>query len=277
MLARKNNAGFTLIELITTMVLIAIIATSVSKYLGTSAELIISHAEREQLIGQGRFIIERMNREVRNAAPNSARVAINATSQCLEFTPIITSGLYENAPSRVESNNSFDVYIPTITPQERTQILGISNARVLIFPTAENDIYNDTEDANATVVGISEVESNLKFTLTLQAQHTFPQHSPDRRFYIVDQPVSYCIRNQQIRRYSAYGFQSDQPTAETILGNGTLMAENIANIVTGQNAFSSAAATLTRNAVVNLLLVFNSARDSTETFFNHEIHIPNIP
>ncbi|HSG50997.1 MAG TPA: type II secretion system protein, partial [Rheinheimera sp.] len=66
--------GFTLIELVITLVVLSILAVGVSSYLGFGARLYSDVAEREQILGQSRFVAERMIRELRNAAPNSVRV-----------------------------------------------------------------------------------------------------------------------------------------------------------------------------------------------------------
>ena len=59
---------------------------------------------------------------------------------------------------------------------------------------------------------------------------------------------------------------------------GVLMAQGLTNDISDVNRepFSFNSATLQRNSVVNLYLEFQANTDEN-MFFNHEVHIPNVP
>ncbi|MFP3344856.1 prepilin-type N-terminal cleavage/methylation domain-containing protein, partial [Halomonas sp. SIMBA_159] len=75
--------GFTLVELVITLVVLAILALGVTSYLGIGSRMYADAALREQVLGQSRFVAERLVRELRNAVPNS--VSFSLSSNCLQF------------------------------------------------------------------------------------------------------------------------------------------------------------------------------------------------
>lgn len=270
-----RSRGFTLIELVTSIVLLSILAISVTSYIGVAARMYVDVTEREQLLAQSRFAIERLSRELRNATPNSIRIVTSdpANVACLEFTPFLLSGIYTLAPVSPETS-------------ERVEVIGANgfttlslNNRLVIYPSQADAIYDVADPANALVTGLDANEpdsSEFTAVLELSGQHSFFQHSPEQRWYLLDTPVSYCVVQEQLFRFSQYGFYAEQPTPATALNHGVLMAESIVNLSLGEPVFRYDAAVLNRNAVVNMLFRY-SRNLSDDTFFNHEVHILNVP
>lgn len=258
--------GFTLIELVITLVVLAILALGVTSYIGIGATMYTDTAQREQLLGQSRFVAERILRELRNAAPNSVRVQQQpGLINCLQFTPIAASGRYSVAPVAPESHNDLVLHLYNWD----ASLLGKS---FLIYPLNPSDYYAASAarvSLNATVTNSSDITTpadgaNVK--LTLDNNHSFAHHSPQQRFFIVDPSVSYCAANGEIRRLIGHDYTSGLPA----IGSGVLMAERVR-----RTEFKILPAVLTRNAVVNMLLQFGP--DGSEMFFNYEVHIPNVP
>ncbi|MDP4537759.1 prepilin-type N-terminal cleavage/methylation domain-containing protein [Alkalimonas collagenimarina] len=275
------SRGFTLIELVTSIVLLSILALSVTSYLGVAARMYVDVTDREQLLAQSRFAIERLSRELRNATPNSVRVNTNAVATCLEFTPFLESGRYIQAS--VAPDESDQVEVIGAESVEATSFFSPNLPRLVIYPrppaaASEPDpIYDGVSPANVLVSGWSANEPDSSvYVLQLAEQHSFSQHSPERRWYLLSSPLSYCVVQEQLVRYSDYGFYASQPMPGAGLANGVLMAEHIVNLNMGEPVFRHNEAVLNRNAVVNIY--FRYGRDLTDdTFFNHEVHILNVP
>lgn len=255
------SRGFTLIELVTSLVLLSILAISVTSYIGFAARMVVDVSEREQLLGQSRFAIERLSRELRGAVPNSIR--IDASGQCLEFTPFIASGRYLEAP--VSPDSAAAMQLATAAGFA----MASGNERLVIYPRVPDDLYDASRPHNVTLDGLD--VSGAVATASFGSAHSFTQHSPERRFYLLAQPVSYCVQGGQLRRYSDYGFLLQQPTTELI--GGALMAEGLNPVGA---SFTYDAPVLSRNAVVHIVLNFGAAI-SEDLFFNHEVHLPNVP
>ena len=276
-----SSRGFTLIELVTSIVLLSILAVSVASYIGIAARMYVDVTEREQLLAQSRFAIERLSRELRNATPNSIRIIHSNTPSlaCLEFTPFLRSGVYTQAPVEPDESDRVEVIAA-----EGFETASLANRLVIYprqanFPTDSHTIYDDANPANTLVSGLNANEPDSSVytaVLELATLHSFSHHSPEQRWYLLASPVSYCVVQGQLRRYNDYGFYVAQPTPATSLSNGVLMAEGIVNLTMGELVFRYDAAVLNRNAVVNIFFRYSSNL-SDDTFFNHEVHILNVP
>lgn len=239
--------GFTLVELVITLVVLSVLALGVSSYLGIGARMYSEAAEREQVLGQSRFVIERMVREIRNAVPNSVinSVSASASQNCLTFRPILFTGIYTRLP-HTENGTAMEVVSPNLTEEAEGKLL-------IVYPTKPEDFESSSGKA-AIVNSVSPDMRSINFGST-----KFSHQSPEQRFYIADDPVQYCTitigqNNVKIER------------------NGVLMAEGL----TDWDVFDISQPELTRNSVVHILLQFGSA-NNPDMFFNYEVHIPNVP
>lgn len=264
------HRGFTLIELITSIVLLSILAISVTSFIGFSARMYVDVSEREQLLGQSRFAIERLSRELRSAVPNSVRIAGSSAVQCIEFTPFVLSGLYLQAPMSPDAATELEL----ASAADFSAVAG--NERLVIYPREPADVYDAARTHNVALDGIAPGTSTSVALASLEDSHSFPQHSPERRFYLLSLPISYCVQGTQLWRYTGYGFMASQPEPAA-MGTGVLMAEGLdTSALPLEQVFRYDAAVLSRNAVVHIVLNFGSSL-TEDLFFNHEVHLLNVP
>lgn len=90
----RRAAGFTLVELVIVIVLLAIVATISVQFVALSTRGAIDVSARQQRALQGVVISEQISRELREAFPLSIRVADN----CLEWLPIEAGTAYTDLP-----------------------------------------------------------------------------------------------------------------------------------------------------------------------------------
>lgn len=282
---RKGN-GFTLVELILVIVVLGILATATTSYLGLGARMYAEASDRDKLLSQSRFALERLTRELRNALPNSVRLH-NANNgwQCIEFVPVIVAARYTTIPTVAQPGASIPLFSMAsewtrLSVEEASYIAENKIFRVYVYATDRSQIYPAAEPSSGrfhslslvdlyTIVGTS---APFAVTLNLSGNVSFSNSSPSNRLYLADQPVSYCITtSSQLLRYESYGYSASTPTLNA--NNGVLMAKNLNTL---QSSFVIEEPVLSRNSVVHVVLAFESGF-SDGLFFNQEIHIPNAP
>ena len=279
-----SNKGFTLIELVVVIVLLGVMSVGITSFINLSTQIYVNVADRDEIIASARFAIERLNREIRNAVPNSIRVTNDTSNQCIEFVPIIASTIYTNIPVspepaidsitviKFQDNNDNDYQCPSG--------VGLCYDSVAVYPLNSDDIYANQSDLLGKVFGLKSVDQTTpsanEWTLTLDRSLgvLFDSDSPTQRLYVIGRyPVSYFVSENTLWRYDANDYESSQTLS--FKKKGILMAENLAALNTGDLPFSLNAATLQRNANVQIKLHFT--RDGEDFVFNNEIHLVNVP
>ncbi|TDF34528.1 type II secretion system protein [Alteromonadaceae bacterium M269] len=279
----SRAAGFTLIELIAVIIILGVVGTAVISFIGFSAQLFVDVNERDKVLADSRFVVERLNRELRDAIPNSVRVAGNGSIHCLEFMPIEWSTFYTDIPAfpdgaastiqAVELQSSLDDYTSN------------TSHFVLVYPVSTQDVYGN----NNKRVPLANITGSGVLTVNLGASIEFAAESPASRLYIGGQPVSYCVSNGRITRHSGYQLTANQ---QSILppNTGVLMGTNLQNVLSSNptstfltntntdDPFRVFESTLTRNAFVHIVLRFARQDQPNEVVvFNNEVHVANVP
>lgn len=295
----KAASGFTLIELIAVIVILGVVALATTEYITFGTQVYVQSADRQRVLTEGRFLVERLSRELKQAIPNSIRS--HSSNACIEFVPFKSSGAY-----RTDATASL---VP-IQPNPRSSGLDViawtgmnfsRGDRLFIYPTSASDVYDNSNNVDDKVAIIDSVTATLpdpdpspsatsEYTITLQnpsagSGDRFSESSPENRYYTADRSVNYCfVRNNQTTRMDVFRFEVSNFGPVTAVSNGSsgviagavLMAEGLTNDISTRAPFTFANASRTRNAVVTLYLEFAANRDEN-MFFNHEVHIANVP
>lgn len=260
-----RNSGFTLIEMILVIVVMGILATVTTSYLGLGARMYAESSDRDKLLSQSRFAVERMVRELRNVVPNSVRV--DTSGNCIEFMPLLNAGRYVSIPVTPATAAVVQIFSHLPVAEWNVQ----ANDYLTIYPTEPAHIYNPALGRTVRLTGATNTNP-IQFTFP---STSFPVSSPSNRLYVFRSPVSYCVQGNQLFRYGNYVLQALQPAPGSGLANGVLMAEGLNN-PSSIPYFVFDQAVLSRNSVVHLFLSFGSGFND-DLFFNQEVHIPNVP
>lgn len=272
-------------------------AIGVVSFITDSAEGIQSTANRNKLATSGQIAIQRLAFELHNALPNSIRTTTaSGGDQCIEFVPVRAATSYIDPPFTAAGGTQFDV-VDFIPSQE-----GVTGGYAVIYPNRADRIY-DGENATATgfpfrgmIEEITDIQdatpSSSLSEVTLAASHRFRRRSPNRRFFVVEQPVSYCVDGSHLYRYTNYGFYDNQPSiedgagcnlgaSENCLPNYTsapdkmLITDSIDNATAGIVPFTVGTQNLTRNSLVEIEINFTANGDSI--ILNHDVLTRSVP
>ncbi|MGK0442418.1 MAG: MSHA biogenesis protein MshO [Pseudohongiellaceae bacterium] len=270
MSALKQSQGFTLIEMVSVIVLLGILSAGATLFIGDSVRIYTDNTRRSELTHQGRFAIERVSREIRNALPGSIRVQ----GDCVEFAPIVAASSY--------LMNVADSKETSLQAVGFDYVAGIDR-RVAVYTIDSKDIYIYGRKAVVDLLSVAgsngDAQRQVNFTNFAGVGHKFRSESPSQRFYIVDQPVSFCVRNNQLVRHEDYGWQNSQATDIPTLGVGLPTAEHIQTIDTDPvTIFTYTPGVLARTSIVHLDMRFNHDDASDEWVrFSHEVFVRNVP
>lgn len=255
---KKNQNGFSLIELVVVITVLGILMAGTAIYITNSMIAYTDVARRDQLTSLGRTTIERVVREIRTALPNSIRVQNN----CIEFFPVKTGSVYLTLPTDAAST--------TFTAVEFTPPTGTSY--VVVYPYNTTALYASANPG--TLAQLASVAGSPTATVTLSAAHRFAQHAPQRRFYIVSSPVSFCVVGTQLFRYNGYGINATQSSPPA--SGGALLADDIqtSDGASAVTPFTHTPGTLIRNAIVELDFRFLIGGEWIR--LSHEVQIRNV-
>ncbi|MBA6352299.1 PilW family protein [Colwellia sp. BRX9-1] len=272
-----KQKGFTLVELVAVMVILGIVAVSITSFIRFGTQSYTDSVDREELISTARFVVERLNREVRNALPNSVRVVSGVDKQCLEFTPIAQSAIYLDIPVAPEQPSN------KITLAPFTSALVDDSRQISIYALNADDIYNNTNgviadfDSLSPLLSKSELnDSTPEVILTLDTFVLFGADSPTNRLYFIETAIAYCLESGNLYRYKNYANSATDNTPirsnNGIEDNWSLMAEHLEKTVL---PFRVVDVTLRRNGLVLIKLDFFINLENI--IFSNEIQVPNVP
>lgn len=269
---KRKNTGFTLVELITVIVLLGIIGSATFAFLGFGGNVFRDSVERSALASEGRFVIMRLSRDVKNAVPYSVRV----NQDCVELAPIDASSLYLDLP------------ITGLIPDMLVADSGIlataayEGARVFVYANTTEHVYGSLvgDERWFEIQNASSSGNELTFDLI---GGEFSRESPARRYYVSKSPVSWCQSGRELYRFSGYDWSETQLTFSQLAfqcGAGAceqaLMAQQL--VVSPANPlFRYEEPTLLRSALVQVELTFQRNNTAETISLLHEIHLPNVP
>jgi len=200
----RRAGGFTLIELVVVITVMGILSVGAVSFITDASDGYANTVRRTELGSTMRLAAERVTRELRNALPNSVRVAGN----CLEFIPVEGGSAYLNLPVSIASN-AFDVAAPIDAAMNGT--------RVAVFPDSTSAVYSLTDPGVVSPpAAFAAPDASNVVRVALATAHRFPFESPERRFFMVRSPISYCVDQNRLWRYQNYGFNVTQPTVAAL-------------------------------------------------------------
>ena len=165
----QHSTGFTLIELVTVMMLLAILSIGTVRFLSGATEGYQQGVERVTSAGHARQVTQHLSHALREALPNSVRV--NADGSCVEYIPIDNASSYITAPVGLSSSTMLAV------PFDRP--VTDSTSRVAIAP-GSNSFALTNPGSISPVVAFSGPDLTNQITLTFAATHQFASASPER-------------------------------------------------------------------------------------------------
>ncbi len=257
-----GNLGFTLVELVTVILILGILSVGTVSFISDSSSGFASTVARTQLGTEARLVTERLSRELRNALPGSVRV----NGGCIEYVPVMGASRYVTLPVATAANSFRSVPVdPAPVP---------AGARVAVQPDQAGYALTTPGTISPTVANVSAPSASNEVTVTFASPHRFPSESATRRYFLVADPVSYCVDGTALYRYQGYGFVASQPAPASLpasMPGRSLMVEQVSS----PSPFTFSGATLARNAVIDIDM--EPARNDDAVRIEHLVQVRNVP
>ncbi|MFM1694357.1 PilW family protein [Aeromonas salmonicida] len=276
--ARLGRArGFTLVELVMVILLLGIMATFTSQFIGIGSQIYGDASSREQLMSDARFAMERLNREVRDAVPGSERIETTDgvwvdSGACLRFWPISTSSRYITL-NRAISGSSATLELVMATPASAANPLNLDANAVtegdlmIVFPVPDKNAGSLTAgcDYGRCVAKVTDVLTPVSGAQTIRytRAESLAGLSPGSRVYFANQQVRYCVEGSTLTRTTA-------PIGASLPAQGVLMADSLRI-----GAFYRETSAFNAEGEFGMRFVFERKGESVT--FNHKIEVLNVP
>ena len=241
------------------MSVLGILSVGTFMFLQNSSNGYAATLGRAQLSQEARLVIARITSELRTALPRSVRVS----GSCLEYVPTEAASNYVSLAT-TSAASVFESWPLDPLP-------GAGVLRVAVYP--DSTLYELTNPGPVSpIVNIAAPDVNNRVTVSFASAHQFRNESPQQKYFVVSDPVSYCLSDSNLFRYQGYGFVATQPTVGALpstLPGRALFAEGVSG------GFVVNAASLSRNAEVALDLTFS--RRGELVAMNHLVQVRNVP
>lgn len=271
----RGGQGFTLVELVIVIVLLGAVAGVLVVAGANPFQAYADMRQRAALLAEAENAMQTLARELRAALPHSIRV--NAGSTAVEMLHVAEGGRYRAETSGGLGSNPLDFTTADTSFDTFGQLQAVAGTRAVIYHTGQtgaNAYAGDsviTPTGNAVVVTPGNPESAIAFS----AAHLFPFDSPDRRFYLIDSPVSFICNPAAgtLTLYSGYAIQAAQPVNEAAAPLSTAPTQAlVVNNVTACS-FTYAPGAPNRSSVVTITLTLT--RDTTTVRLLEQVHVVN--
>ena len=234
---RGTSRGFTLIELVVSMVIAAVIAGFIGMFMATPLEAYFAQTRRGDLVDSADAIVRSFDQDISTALPNSVQVIRTGTVVAVALLATAGSARYWTAGETAVAPGGAARELDFSAADSQFATDGPFNASVHALPPksfylAVDNLGTAGLDAYTLTNVITPAGTLITFgaglagedQITLAAPFQFAQASPTNTMYVVTQPVTYLCDEQAgtLTRYSGYAIvnPSLRKTAAQFAGTG---------------------------------------------------------
>jgi MSHA biogenesis protein MshO len=213
---RHSLQGFTLVELVVTITISAIVMVFVSMFIAAPLKAFDAQSRRAALVAGPSDAWPRMESDLRTALPNSVRARRNGVFMALEMLPVVDVARYMTVPGASftaagTAAGAFSgvfrgITLPFDSSAAATPYYLSVNAGVNPYTAA------GVLTTAATTIRVTANATAGEGTVTLTPAPALTPASPKHRVFLVAGPVTYLCDESQgtIRRYANYALAANQ-------------------------------------------------------------------
>jgi MSHA biogenesis protein MshO len=284
----RHSRGFTLIELVITMVVASIVSAMMALFLASPVQSYTDQSRRAALVDAADGALRVIARDVRRALPNSVRVNGTGTTSIVELMRTTEAVRYRSTGTGSGSATDLDFgaadgefttlgkFTTISRPFDSTAYyLAVYNVGV-----AGADAYElaNVITPQGTRITIDDGTEAGTDRLTMAPAFQFAYSSPSQRVFLVEGPVAYLCDNtaHTLTRFTGYTPAADSTTrdsASELIAAGAVPAL-IAGDVAGCS-FDYAAGSTQRAGLLTAALTVS--RSGEQISLLEQVHVVNTP
>ena len=241
----RGQKGFTLIEIVVTLVILGIVAVMSVQLIMPIFQGYTDARVVDRLYNEAKFAVERMTRELRMSIPNTVRTVPGDTG--VQFGLLADAAYYSKGPAN------------------KKQIEVDATMGALLSLGDKLSIYNTNPAHFYNSVRVYQIAA-LPGGNIIQLDKNLNQHSPNRRFYLLNSPVTFYHSGTQLLRNFGYNLAN----AEYGTSGGNVLATRVQSAT-----FTYSPGSLHRNAYIDIELTMADGDITLD--YSHQIHVRNMP
>lgn len=239
--------GFSLIEIIIVIVLLGIVSGLGAALFSVVFRGYTDTATKDFLFAESKFIIERIDRELRGSIPNTVR--LHNSNEAIQFGKFSSASYYEEVTEKDK------IRIP------ESGVLSVGS-RVSIYNTNDSHFYNNTRIYTVTDIHTDNSSDNV--TLDKDISNA----SPYFRFFKVESPVTIYKSGSFLK--ICFGYSINNIVDGIDDGSCSVMGSFVDSV-----SFDYQPGNTQRNGIVKIDLRLK--KGDTQIVQKHQFHIRNTP
>ncbi len=297
---RCASRGFSLVEMITVLILIGIVGAAFATFLSPAVRSFQNQTSRAALVDSAESALRRMARDIRIAVPNSIRITNTATGFALEMVPTVDGGRYCangladcTTSTQILDFTAADADFDILGCFKDASFVTAATAGTIAYRIAIGNAGNEIYSGSPAVISPAGTNITLTTTsgacgsgasrnhVTLGTAFQVGEQSARQRLFVVPSsaaPVSYICdwtagTSGTLTRYSGYGFQAAQPTSAAAIGLASSTAVVASGIPASGCSITSTTGNVQSTGIVILSLSLTNAGETVTLV--HEAPLDN--
>lgn len=215
----RSERGFTLVELIVTMVILGVLSAMTSKFVADGMTFYVEANTVRRVNADLNFLTLKLRKLYENSVPNSLKISYDRTR--ITFVPVSAAFGFFYVPK--DETGGFDQNERVLYAVKSPFFsLATSYRPYLAFSSSDGDVYYK-------VTKLEDLDSSNLYKFTLENAGSFAPLSETRRMYLVDPAKRYasvCFDGEAVRLYY-HKTADDDYNCET---KGAVIAENVSDV-----------------------------------------------
>lgn len=205
-----KGRGFTLVELVVSIVISGILMGMIAMIMGAPVETYLGQSRRNDLVDVSSRISRTLPADLQKALPRSVRIADNGNTKVLQMIEVSDVLYYKDvSPTPIPNQElSFGMFGDTFSVYGRVS----ANPSTLVLGSNGNEAYGA-----AVVTSVPTPGAGTSQQVTLPAGFSFTVPSPTNRVFAIAAPITYIcnLNTGRITRFAKHARNMAMPVDET--------------------------------------------------------------